>query len=81
MVDFLKANPFVSMEDYMWKLSVPMIRLMSIDNTRVHYLSEKQAKMKGATKINGAEDLMNDLGISLDLIGSKGNIDTAQGKL
>lgn len=81
MVDFLKANPFVSMEDYRWKLSVPMIRIMSMDNTRVHYLSENQAKKKGATKINGAEDLMNDLGIPLDLIGNKQNIITAQGKL
>ena len=81
MVDFLKANPFVSMDDYMWKLSVPMIRIMSIDNTRVHYLSENQAKKKGAVKINGAEDLMNDLGIPLDLIGNKANIITAQGKL
>lgn len=81
MVDFLKANPFVSMDDYMWKLSVPMIRIMSIDNTRMHYLSENQAKKKGAVKINGAEDLMNDLGIPLDLIGNKDNIITAQGKL
>jgi len=52
-----------------------------MDNTRVHYLSENQAKKKGATKINGAEDLMNDLGIPLDLIGNKANIITAQGKL
>lgn len=54
---------------------------MGIDFTRVHYLSENQAKKKGATKINGAEDLMNDLGIPLDLIGNKGNIIAAQGKL
>lgn len=65
MVDFLKANPFVTMEEYKWGLSVPMIRLMSIDNTRVHYLSEKQAKEKNATKIDSAEDLMNDLGMQI----------------
>lgn len=65
MVDFLKANPFVTMEEYKWGLSVPMIRLMSIDNTRVHYLSEKQAQEKNATKIDSAEDLMNDLGMSI----------------
>lgn len=62
MVDFLKANPFVTMEDYKWKLSVPMIRLMSYDNTRVHYLSEKQAERKKATIVDGS-DLKNDLGL------------------
>jgi hypothetical protein len=62
MVDFLKANPFVTMEDYKWKLSVPMIRLMSYDNTRVHYLSDKQAARKKATIVDGS-DLKNDLGL------------------
>lgn len=74
MVDFLKANPFVSMDDYKWKLSVPMIRLMSIDNTRVHYLSEKQAIKKKATIIDDADALLNDLGVPLDLITNKENI-------
>ena len=50
MVDFLKANPFVTMEDYKWGLSVPMIRLMIQDNTRVHYMSEKESKMQNARK-------------------------------
>ena len=50
------------MEDYKWKLSVPMIRLMSYDNTRVHYLSEKQASRKKATIVDGS-DLKNDLGL------------------
>lgn len=72
MVDFLKANPFVSMEDYKWGLSVPMIRLMIQDNTRVHYMSEKEAKMQNATIISSAEDLMNDLGMSID-IGTNNN--------
>jgi hypothetical protein len=67
MVDFLKANPFVTMEDYKWGLSVPMIRLMIQDNTRVHYMSEKESKMQNATVISSAEDLMNDLGISIDI--------------
>ena len=31
MVDFLKANPFMSLETYMWGVSVPMIRLMALD--------------------------------------------------
>ena len=67
MVDFLKANPFVSMEDYKWKLSVPMIRIMSCDNTHIHYLSETQAAKRNATVINSAEDLMNDLGGRIDI--------------
>lgn len=71
MVDFLKAYPFVSMEDYKWGLSVPMIRLMCSDNTRVHYLSEKEQKMKNATVINDAESLMNDLGFSIDMTNAK----------
>lgn len=62
MVDFLKAHPFVSMEDYKWKLSIPMIRLMSMDNTRVDYLSEKQAKERKSKKISG-DNLITDLGV------------------
>lgn len=55
MVDFLKANPFVSMEDYKWKLSVPMIRIMSDDNTRVNYLSEAEAKNRKAKVFDGSD--------------------------
>jgi hypothetical protein len=66
MVDFLKANPFVSMEDYRWKYSVPYIRLMAADNTRIHYLSEKQAKNRKSKKIDGNRPmLLNDLGIHI----------------
>lgn len=64
MVDFLKANPFVSMEDYKWKLSVPMIKLMSMDNTHIHYLSEKQTEKRKAKVIDG-KNLTNDLGIPI----------------
>lgn len=67
MVDFLKANPFVSMDDYKWGLSVPMIRLMIQDNTRIHYMSEKEAEKNNAVVINSAEDLVNDLGIGIDI--------------
>lgn len=67
MVDFLKANPFITMEDYKWGLSVPMIRLMITDNTRIHYMSEKEAKKENAVVINDADDLMNDLGMSIDI--------------
>ena len=67
MVDFLKANPFVTMDDYKWGLSVPMIRLMIQDNTRIHYMSEKESKKENAVVINDADDLMNDLGMSIDI--------------
>lgn len=71
MVDFLKAYTFVSMDEYKWGLSVPMIRLMCADNTHIHYLSEKESKMKNATVINDAESLMNDLGFNIDFINNE----------
>lgn len=64
MVDFLKAYPFISIEEYKWKLSVPMIRLMTIDNTRIHYLSEKQTNQRKGVIIDGS-DLSNDLGLPI----------------
>lgn len=65
MVDFLKANPFVTMEQYKWELSVPMIRLMSIDNTHVHYLSEKERKFKDTKVFGKGNTKFNDLGIPI----------------
>lgn len=62
MVDFLKAFPFMTMEDYRWNLSIPMIRLMMIDYTRVEYLSKKEAERSKATVISSADELLNDLG-------------------
>ena len=54
------------MEQYYWGLSVPMIRLMTADSTRVHYLSEKQAKKintkKKSVRIDDPMDLMADTG-------------------
>ena len=64
MVDFLKANPFISMEDYLWKINPCMIHIMSADNTHVRYMSEKEAKRKKA-KVSDGKDLMNDLGIPI----------------
>lgn len=77
MVDFLKACPFVTMEDYKWKLSVPMIRLMMMDNTHVNYLTEKQvAKRKGQgidlEKLAEQHSLVNDFGGTINTnIGKK----------
>lgn len=66
MVDFLKANPSITMDEYLWKLSVPMIRIMSADFTHVEYLSEnkKENTSNNEVVINSAEDVLkNDLGI------------------
>lgn len=67
MVDFLKQNPYVTREEYMWEWTIPQIRLASYDFTHVKYLSENETKKKGAnTKtINTADELFNDLGIPI----------------
>lgn len=69
MVDFLKANPFMTMEDYLWKYSIPMIKIMGMDNSHVNYLSEKQAQNRGfkTVDMNGksVEELNNDLGTKI----------------
>lgn len=59
MVDFLKANPFVTMEEYMWKMNPCLIKLMSIDNTRIEYRSNKKVTLVDGTNLNS---LVNDLG-------------------
>ena len=52
------------MEDYMWKWTIPQIRLASADNTRVLYLSESQAEMRKAKKYSGNNiEELNDLGV------------------
>ena len=72
MVDFLKACPFVTMEDYRWKLSVPMIRLMMMDNTHVNYLTDKQVERRKAQSMDIDEiakqhSLVNDFGGTIDM--------------
>lgn len=69
MVDFLKQNPYVTREEYMWEWTIPQIRLASYDFTHVRYLSEEEAK--AAKKANNVksydnpQDLVNDLGIPI----------------
>lgn len=70
MCDFLKAFPFVSMDDYLWKYSVPMIRIMSSDASYTLYLTEKQAKEYERYRdehcpvgYTDPDKLMNDLGL------------------
>lgn len=54
----------MSLEDYRWKYSVPYIRLMGVDFTRVHYLTEKQAQNRKSKRIDGS-NITSDLGIPI----------------
>jgi len=72
MIDFLRANTWCSQEEYKWGMTVPQVRLASMDFTHIEYLSDSEKKkqddkLKNATVINGAEDLknLNDLGIPI----------------
>lgn len=46
MIDFLRANTFVSREEYMWEWTIPQITLSSIDFTRVEYKKDKKKESK-----------------------------------
>lgn len=65
MVDFLRANPYVNKEEYLWSWTVPQINLACLDFTHERYLSEEEFNKKKAKHINTAEDLLNDLGIPI----------------
>ena len=70
-MDFIKQYPSVTFEDYFWKYSAPMIRIMSSDGTYSVMLSEKQAQSywaKHPKKGKIYEDpnaFINDLGIPM----------------
>ena len=67
MIDFLKAVPGVTKDEYLWGYSVPQIELSLFDQTRVEYLTEEQAKIektrRHARYIDSDALLSNDLGI------------------
>lgn len=74
MIDFLSANTWCSQEEYKWQMTVPQVRLASMDFTHIEYLSDterkdnkKKNKAKKTTVINSAEDFknLNDLGIPI----------------
>lgn len=69
MIDFLKAHPQITRDEYLWEWTVPQVELATIDNTHVEYLSEEQAKIERgrvmAEDMDSEENLMNDLGISI----------------
>ena len=65
MIDFLRANTWCSQEEYKWQMTVPQVRLASMDFTHIEYLSDNEKQ--NAKVINGVEDLknLNDLGIPI----------------
>lgn len=69
MIDFLKANPYVTKEQYMWEWTVPQIKLASFDFTHIEYLSEKEAeeyrKEKNTRKYENPMDFVNDLNVPI----------------
>ena len=71
MMDFLKANPHVSREDYMWKWTIPQIRLASMDYTHIVYLDEESSKMANAVTIDDADDVLNIQNLGIPVIGDK----------
>lgn len=70
MIDFLRANTWCSQEEYKWHMTVPQVRLASMDFTHIEYLSDKESgngNMAGAVAIGSEDDLKNlsDLGIPI----------------
>lgn len=73
MIDFLRANTWCSQEEYKWAMTVPQVRLASMDFTHVEYISDKKTKRNGRGKrnnetvIGSADDLkrLNDLGLPI----------------
>lgn len=71
MIDFLRANPWCSREEYTWSMSIPQIELASVDFSHVEYLKTKEdlererknIKIKDGGDIMRMMTLRNDLGI------------------
>ncbi len=65
MIDFLKNNPSVTKQEYMWEWTVPQVKLASYDFTHVRYLSEKEKERKKVKVVNSLDDLKNDLNMPI----------------
>jgi hypothetical protein len=71
MMDFLKAYPSFTVEDYLWRFSLPMLKVMMYDASKTLYLSEKDAKKYHArhpkfdskNMYTDPDALLNDLGL------------------
>ena len=55
-----------TIEDYKWNLNPRFIRIMCIDNTRIHYLNEKEIQRRKTQEIGGENGVpLSDLGIPI----------------
>lgn len=64
MVDFLRENPYVTKEEYLWEWTVPQIRLASYDFTHVIYLDDEQVKMRNGKKLT-EDGITSDFGMPI----------------
>lgn len=64
MTDFLRQNPFISIDEYKWSYSVPLTKLMSYDFTHVVYLDNAEPEKKEHKKTTPKE-FINDLGFPI----------------
>lgn len=73
MIDFLRANTWCSQEEYKWRMTVPQVRLASMDFTHIEYLSDEEKadqqnkNLKNATVLDSSDGStnLNDLGIPI----------------
>jgi hypothetical protein len=70
MIDFLRANTWCSQEEYKWQMTIPQIRLASMDFTHIEYLHDKEkknGKHENAIVADKQRDfsMMSDLGIPI----------------
>lgn len=69
MMDFLKANPAISREEYLWDMTAPQVKLATYDSTHVEYLTEHQSKIEKARKhkidSNNLSSFASDLGVPI----------------
>lgn len=71
MIDFLKANPYVTKEEYLWKWTIPQIKIASFDFTHNEYLEEEDKKMRNIRQIRNARDMMQFLDPRIPVINKK----------
>lgn len=69
MMDFLKAFPSVTRDEYLWTLTVPQVKLAALDGTHIEYLTEEQVKRekmrRNAIHCSDPSELVNDLGLPI----------------
>lgn len=67
MVDFLRANPWCSREEYMWGMTVAQVRLASLDFSHMANGSAPGKDDGHTIRIETADDLkrLNEFGIPM----------------